>query len=71
MAVYEHKSRANYKSLCYRVVRSINNETRQKYFPYTEQGRLDAEALDAQWKQEQKAAQKHFVKGGRYGRRPV
>ena len=62
MAVYEHRQKDRYGTYkSYRVARSVDGITRQKYFPFTAAGKKKAEALDEQWEQEQAEAQRHFT----------
>ncbi len=58
MSVYEHKQ-GTYKS--YRVARSVEGKLRQKYFPFSEDGLLEAKKLDQEWAAEQAFAQTSFT----------
>ncbi len=58
MAVYEHQQG---KFKMYRAVRSVNGRPQQRYFPFTAQGKAQAEAHDAELAKQQHEAQKHFT----------
>lgn len=69
MSIYEHKQ-GKYTS--YRVARSVNGVLRQKYFPMTSAGLVEARNLDDQWAAEQAEAQTKFTGArSRWRREPV